>query len=61
MANQKCTCGEKPGGVCPVCGERELPGYWCDVCERAVADKRCPLCGLKTRKLRAKGGKEQGK
>lgn len=55
MATGKCKCGRgKPGEVCPVCGEGDLPGYWCEVCNQAVMEKRCPLCGLKTRKIRGK-------
>ncbi len=52
MGDEKCTCGERSGQACPVCGKGEPPVYWCEVCDRAVADKRCPFCGLKTRKMR---------
>ncbi|KAF0219462.1 MAG: hypothetical protein FD174_1922 [Geobacteraceae bacterium] len=56
-ADGKCICCEgKSGKACPVCGERELPGYWCEVCGQAVSEKRCPLCGLKARKMRGKAG-----
>lgn len=42
-------------GVCPGGdGVNDLP-YWCQVCRQAVAEKRCPLCGLKARKLRGRG------
>ena len=52
MADRECTCGKiKPGEPCPACRERESLPYWCDSCERAVAEKRCPLCGLKARKI----------
>ena len=56
MTAEKCTCGMvKTEVACPVCEERKLPGYWCDVCGRTVAEKRCPLCGLKARKIRRAG------
>lgn len=58
MTDEKCTCVEKkPEGSCPACEARDVPGYWCQTCERVVPDKRCPLCGLKTGKRR---GKERG-
>ena len=44
--------GGKPEDGCPVCGEREQPDYWCEECEQVVPKKRCPLCGLKARKIR---------
>lgn len=53
MDSKPCGCGGvEPGEVCPVCGEGESPRYWCEACQRAVAGKRCPLCGLKARKIR---------
>jgi hypothetical protein len=53
-AGGKCACcGELT--PCRFCGEAEDTGYWCDVCGREVASKRCPLCGLKARKIREKG------
>ena len=61
MAAGKCICGEKPGVTCPVCREMEPPGYWCEVCEQTVAEKRCPLCGLKTRKTRGVQGEKKKK
>ncbi len=51
MTNDKCTCGGKSGESCPVCGAGEMI-YWCDTCKQAVPEKRCPICGLKARKLR---------
>ena len=52
MADRECTCGNsKPGAVCQVCRDRESLQYWCESCEQTVAEKRCPLCGLKARKL----------
>lgn len=38
-------------GACLFCIGQELL-YWCDSCGQAVAEKRCPLCGLKARKMR---------
>ena len=56
MADEKCRCGmEKSGEVSQVCEACKQAGYWCDVCKRIVAEKRCPLCGLKTRKIRREG------
>jgi Zn ribbon nucleic-acid-binding protein len=61
MPEGKCTCGEKAGKTCPACMEIEEPGYWCEVCEQAVDAKRCPLCGLKTRKMRGAQGQKKEK
>jgi len=53
MAEGKCRCNEgNPGVECPVCRMGEQPDYWCDTCRQAVTGKRCPLCGLKARKMR---------
>jgi Zn finger protein HypA/HybF involved in hydrogenase expression len=53
MTGVKSACGGgKSGEACQLCGSKEPPRYWCEVCEQAVPDKRCPLCGLKTRKIR---------
>lgn len=53
MVSEKCMCGcGQPRAECPVGGGNNTPTYWCEVCEREVAEKRCPLCGLKARKLR---------
>jgi len=53
MAEEKCVCGrEGEEGACAACGEREAPAYWCDHCGQTVYEKRCPLCGLKARKMR---------
>lgn len=52
MGSRECTCGKgKSGEVCSVCEDRESLPYWCASCEKAVAEKRCALCGLKARKL----------
>jgi len=64
MTAEKCTCGmEKSGEVSTVREDRKLPGYWCEVCQRTVAEKRCPLCGLKARKIHREGAgnPERGK
>ena len=46
-------CGdEQPTEACRLCREREVPRYWCQVCNRVVLEKRCPLCGLKARKIK---------
>jgi predicted RNA-binding protein with PUA domain len=52
MSGVKCTCGDNQRKACPVCEKRESPGYWCEICGQVVTDKRCPLCGLKTRKVK---------
>ncbi|MDR3580791.1 MAG: hypothetical protein P4L44_12595 [Oryzomonas sp.] len=50
---ETCGCGTKRSEeTCPACREAEPRRYWCETCERVVADKRCPLCGLKARKIR---------
>jgi predicted RNA-binding Zn-ribbon protein involved in translation (DUF1610 family) len=50
-------CSRRDGeteDICTQCeGEDVLP-YWCQVCRQAVAEKRCPLCGLKARKRRGR-------
>lgn len=59
MNDKGCSCGGgKPEGTCPVCsGAAETLPYWCEVCRRAVAEKRCPFCGLKARKMQTCPGK----
>jgi predicted RNA-binding protein with PUA domain len=54
-------CGHNPLESCPVCEERDPAGYWCEICGQVVTDKRCSLCGLKTRKMRMEGGEKKGK
>jgi len=56
-----CTCRANPRESCPVSEKREPPDYWCEICGQVVTDKRCPLCGLKTRKIRMEGGEKKGK
>jgi len=53
-------CGADQQDSCPVCEKKESPGYWCETCGQVVADKRCPLCGLKTRKMRMEGSEKKG-
>lgn len=49
----ECHCSDRHAAVaCRSCG-REVPyDYWCETCQQLVADKRCPGCGLKARKVR---------
>jgi predicted RNA-binding protein with PUA domain len=57
MTGGICTCGgSRPGKHCPVCEKKEQPLYWCDGCGQVVTEKRCPLCGLKARKMREGSG-----
>ncbi|MBC8017827.1 MAG: hypothetical protein H7X83_04805 [Verrucomicrobia bacterium] len=51
--NEQCTCHGNMPENCRLCGGDESPGYWCEVCGRAVPEKRCPLCGLKARRIRS--------
>lgn len=54
MGVKACMCGkESKEEVCSVCAERESSRYWCESCLQIVTEKRCPLCGLKARKVRA--------
>lgn len=48
--NDQCGCGA--GQKCPHISDIVNNEYWCDACERISPEKRCPLCGLKTRKIR---------
>ncbi len=51
-----CPCGSgTANGSCPLCGGEEPFRYWCDTCRQAVPEKRCPLCGLKARRMRGGG------
>ena len=53
--DNKCSCSVTKTGVeCSSCGDAPLP-YWCETCRRLVAEKRCPDCGLKCRKVRHLG------
>ena len=52
MTDEKCNCRNgKEEPPCRGCLEYELT-YWCETCGRAVGEKRCPLCGLKARKMK---------
>jgi predicted RNA-binding protein with PUA domain len=56
MEKNDCACGQehrKDG--CAACRSEEILTYWCDSCERSVAEKRCPYCGLKARRKRLNG------
>jgi len=48
----KCCCDKKDEVACASCQLDEIFSYWCDSCKRPVSEKRCPLCGLKTKKKR---------
>ena len=53
MEQKKCGCGdEQRQGGCAACLSEEILSYWCESCERSVAEKRCPYCGLKARRKR---------
>jgi hypothetical protein len=57
MARDEKTCacvGAEPEGHGRRCDGEERLAFWCDICRRPVAEKRCPGCGLKTRRM-AKG------
>jgi len=55
MTDENCICGSaKSGADCSLCRERKYLPYWCESCRQAVAEKRCPLCGLKAKKIREK-------
>jgi predicted RNA-binding protein with PUA domain len=43
---------ERGKAVCAARGGRQPLPYWCEVCERAVPEKRCPYCGLKAKRIR---------
>lgn len=45
-------CCSESGRSCEACGKNQLPHYWCEVCGKAVPEKRCPFCGLKARRIR---------
>lgn len=38
------------GCGCGVCRRDAIFSYWCSSCNRSVAEKRCPYCGLKAQK-----------
>jgi predicted RNA-binding protein with PUA domain len=43
---------KKDGDTCGTCATKTQFFYWCEVCEKTVAEKRCPSCGLKAKKIR---------
>ena len=51
MAEKKDCCGAPQETKCGGCAD--ALAYWCESCHKATAEKRCPLCGLKTRRARA--------
>jgi predicted RNA-binding protein with PUA domain len=52
MVNRKCTCCVSKGESCSTCNPEGFPLYWCESCQETVEDKRCPLCGLKAKRMR---------
>lgn len=53
MDREECNCDEQEiGKTCPMCTAEVALPYWCEMCERLVAEKRCPGCGLKAKKVR---------
>lgn len=52
MAEKGCSCGEKHEGGCAGCAMEEIFSYWCESCKRSVPEKRCPYCGLKSKRKR---------
>ncbi len=52
MSKKKDTGGEEAAETCPAGWKVEQQVYWCAFCDRAVAEKRCPFCGMKARKKR---------
>jgi predicted RNA-binding protein with PUA domain len=58
MDRPECRCDEKDGEKsCQTCNAAIALPYWCETCERLVAEKRCLGCGLKARKVRRPGPK----
>jgi len=47
-----CNAGREEELSCQFCAKLAGLRYWCEVCERPVAEKRCPFCGLKARRMR---------
>jgi predicted amidophosphoribosyltransferase len=58
IIENKACAGHVANPECRLCGGDETPGYWCEVCGQEVAEKRCPLCGLKARRIRTDVGKQ---
>ncbi len=58
METKECDCCEKNNwNACGKCVIKELPQYWCETCGKQLPEKRCPDCGLKSRKMSRSGGK----
>lgn len=54
MTEKNCSCEPGRPGSCPSCFAEQLTEYWCETCRLSVPEKRCPHCGLKTKKKRQK-------
>jgi len=53
MTNESGKCSDEgTDDCCESCSKKVQFLYWCEVCEKPVEEKRCPSCGLKTRKIR---------
>jgi len=56
MDKKECNCvAKKAETACLTCGNEAPLLYWCETCQQLVPDKRCPNCGLKSRKARQPG------
>ena len=56
MDRQGCCCSDEDTKIsCELCDSEAALPYWCETCQRLVAEKRCPCCGLKARKVRQPG------
>lgn len=44
-------CCSETGRSCEACEKSQPPRYWCEVCGKAVPEKRCLSCGLKARRI----------
>lgn len=49
MGTEKNECDAATCTKC-ACGDPQM--YWCDYCNQAYPEKRCPTCGLKLKKLK---------
>ncbi|MDO9308446.1 MAG: hypothetical protein Q7V04_05225 [Deltaproteobacteria bacterium] len=54
MMDKRECCSDKNDAdpACRACGISAPLAYWCETCQRQVAEKRCPGCGLKTVRVR---------
>jgi predicted RNA-binding protein with PUA domain len=56
MADDVCECCKNtPAAACQHCTTGTPLLYWCDTCQQPVPEKRCPDCGLKSRRMRESG------